>query len=122
MHTLLIQNNVRLRRQDAASFFTGCAPSSSRLKRRKSWRTTRSRMVARKPVSSSTVIMELTMENQWTCAQASRSAGRPTGQEAKHRQARRGRRTSRCCGRNWTRRYFSMRRAKGVSVGVHTTV
>jgi len=32
-----------------------------------------------------------------------------------------GPRASRCCGRNCTRRYFSMRRAYGVTVGVQTT-
>jgi len=38
----------------------------------KSALSTRMRMVARKPVSSSTVTQELMMENQWICAQEGR--------------------------------------------------
>ena len=44
------------------------APSSSRVYLMKSFLSTRMRMVAKKPVSSSTVTQELMMENQWICA------------------------------------------------------
>jgi len=43
------------------------APSSSRLYLRKSFFSTRIRMVARNPVSSSTVTQLLMMLNQWIC-------------------------------------------------------
>ena len=48
------------------------APSSSRLYLRKSFFSTRIRMVARKPVSSSTVTQLLMMLNQWICGETQR--------------------------------------------------
>ena len=54
-----------LKQKQAAE--SGCAPSSSRVYLMKSFFSTRMRIVARKPVSSSTVTQELMMENQWIC-------------------------------------------------------
>ena len=71
------------------------AISSSRVYLMKSFFSTRIRIVARNPVSSSTVTHELMMENQWI---------------------------SRCWGRNEYREYFSMRRSYGMCVSFHLTL
>ena len=58
-----------------ASWGQAVPASSSLPKRTKSFLSTRMRMVARKPVSSSTVTQLLMIENQWICArQAARRA------------------------------------------------
>jgi hypothetical protein len=77
------------------SFLHESLTSSSREYLTKSARSTRIRMVARNPVSSSTVTQLLTIENQWI---------------------------SRCCLRNWYLRYLSMRFSYVVSVAFHATL
>ncbi len=67
-----------MERKEDTSGLTPCgerrAPSSSRVYLMKSFLSTRMRMVARKPVSSSTVTHELMMLNQWICARRCHSS------------------------------------------------
>ena len=71
-HAASSSSRAYLRTLAARAYGTGLlglesAPSSSRAYLRKSFLSTRMRMVARKPVSSSTVTHELMMLNQWIC-------------------------------------------------------